>query len=363
LYSRILNLDTCRNITDSGIQWLCFASQGIETNNSELCKTLVQLLIYQTGVTKKGAQMALKYLTVLTDFEHDTFFEILVELGEVEQHDNFSKVKILPFTTLLIANISPSLSGRFEAGLSLCPFISMVSIVATKGLRDVDLLSLTALKKLNRLHIYMHPKVEEVEITFVGGVVPLLQTIGSSLELLDLTYFDTIDLWTVIKFCPNLISLSVNDHCERFSALHKNEIPRCRKDQERFTLKRLKELDCAFNIPPDILHFLFSFPLLEQISITQGSTLTDAVLIDAVKSHRLQNLKVLLLEECNLVTKKGINAFMTKHSALEYISLHFCKKVSLNDIVDWQLLARHNNWKLNLDFKNSDLSLMRYYTS
>ncbi len=301
--------------------------------------------------------MALKYLTALTDFEHDTFFEILVELGEVKQHDNFSKVKILPFTTLLIANISPSLSGRFEAGLSLCPFISMVSIVAMKGLRDVDLLSLTALKKLNRLHIYGHPKAKEVAITFLGGVVPLLQTTGSSLELLDLSFFKTIDFWTVIKFCPNLISLIVNDHSERFSALHKNEIPHCRKDQERFTLKRLKELNCAFNIPPDILHFLLSFPLLETISIFQCRVLTDKFLIDAFKSHRFQNLKVLLLEECNLVTKKGINAFMTKHSALEYISLHFCEKVSLNDIADWQLLARHNNWKLNLDFKNSDLSL------
>ncbi len=91
--------------------------------------------------------MALKYLTALTDFEHDTFFEILVELGEVAQNDNFSKVKKLPFTTLLIANIIPSLSGRFEQALSLCPFISLVSIFAVKGLRDVDLLSLTALKK------------------------------------------------------------------------------------------------------------------------------------------------------------------------------------------------------------------------
>jgi hypothetical protein len=65
------------------------------------------------------------------------------------------------------------------------------------------MLSLTALKKLNRLHIYGHPIAKEVEITFVGGVVPLLQTIGSSLELLDLSFFKTIDFWTVIKFCPN----------------------------------------------------------------------------------------------------------------------------------------------------------------
>jgi hypothetical protein len=111
----------------------------------------------------------------------------------------------------------------------------MVSIFAVKGLRDVDLLSLTPLKKLNRLHIYGQAKAEKAEITFVGGVVPLLQTIGSSLELLDLTFFYTIDYWKVIKFCPNLISLIVNDHCERFSALHKNEIPHCRKDRERFT--------------------------------------------------------------------------------------------------------------------------------
>jgi hypothetical protein len=184
--------------------------------------------------------------------------------------------------------------------------------------------------------------------------------IGSSLELLDLTFFYTIDYWTVIKFCPNLISLIVNDHSERFSALPKNEIPHCRKDRERFTLKRLKELNCAYSLPPDILHFLFSFPLLEKFSITHGTTLTDEFLIDAVKSHRFQNLKELLLRHCNYVTKKGINAFMIEHNALEYISLHFCNKVSVNDIGDWQLLARQNNWKLNLDFKNSDVLRLRY---
>jgi hypothetical protein len=67
------------------------------------------------------------------------------------------------------------------------------------------------------------------------------------------------------------------------------------------------------------------------------------------------------IQHCNLVTKKGINAFMTKHSAFEYISLHFSNKVSLDDIVDWQLLARQNIWKLNLNFKYSDFHLR--YTS
>jgi hypothetical protein len=80
----------------------------------------------------------------------------------------------------------------------------MVSIFAVKGLRDVDLLSLTPLKKLNRLHIYGHAKAETAEITFVGGIVPLLQTIGSSLELLDLTFFLYYRLLDSYQILPQL---------------------------------------------------------------------------------------------------------------------------------------------------------------
>lgn len=225
----------------------------------------------------------------------------------------------------------------------LYPSLIKFVIRPTKGLRDNDLVSLMSLKKLRVFEIYSLSGDEAVDITFSGGIVPLLKVMGHSLEILDISFFDDVDIWTVIEFCPNLLSLCLENH--RGKALPGSD--------HRFILKKLKRLDCGYNILPRTLHYLMSFPSLVKISICDCDTFTDDFIEKEVKRNVFQNLKLIELFHCDLVTKRGIDALMTDGNSLQKISFRYCKNVTLENVYDWKKQARSKNWKLNFNFKES----------
>ena len=61
-----------------------------------------------------------------------------------------------------------------------------------KGLKDSDLLCLLSVKMLHKLKIFKSRISSDCEITFDGGVTPLLIVFGSSLETLALECLDFI---------------------------------------------------------------------------------------------------------------------------------------------------------------------------
>jgi hypothetical protein len=114
----------------------------------------------------------------------------------------------------------------------------------------------------------------ETEITFDGGVAPLLEAFGKSLETLSLEYFDSAPISTIAEFCPNLTWLHINNVTgsldnERDLGCIKEKVP---------MFKDLKFLFCHDDIQPDILLLLLSSPSLQHISISDCDTLSDEVL-------------------------------------------------------------------------------------
>ena len=71
---------------------------------SSLCKTLQHLMIYSTGVTKQGARMAIRNLTMLKFLAHERIFEILLdaELIQKELNHYLSKIHSFLFVRLLV---------------------------------------------------------------------------------------------------------------------------------------------------------------------------------------------------------------------------------------------------------------------
>ena len=372
--NRTLDVVNCRNITDSGVRLLCFNCDGLEMEYpiherpSSLCKTLQHLLIYSTGVTKQGARMAIRNLTMLKFLAHERIFEILLdaELIQKELNHYLSKIHSFLFVRLLVFNISPYRGGSLGQVLQLCPSLTAIHIIYAKGLTDSELSSILSLKNLVRFQLHYHCREdddeEDFEITFIGGVVPLLKEFGNSLRVLDIICFAIVDIWTILKFCPNLTSLFFNNHCDSLTALSESELTLFRNEKERFILKNLVKLDCAgHTISAEILHFLWSFPLLEDIYITHCDILTDEFLQNAVKCHKFNNLMRLSIRHCDFVTKHGIDSFMTHHNRIEEISIDFCQNVMPRNAYDWHLRAKRENWKLNVHFKNSETEI--YYRS
>lgn len=134
-----------------------------------------------------------------------------------------------------------------------------------------------------------------------------------------------------------------------------------RSEKERFILKNLVELDCYDCNSPDILHFLWSFPLLANIYSVVFDTVTDEFLFYAVKFHKFKNLRKISLRYCDFVTKRGIDALMTHQNGIELIKIHFCHNLALVNAYEWHRQAKRESWKFEIFFQNSDT--VKYYST
>jgi hypothetical protein len=214
VFSKITN--ECDKLTDTGLEWLV-------PKTAELSKTLQELLVTCPAVTKKGIIMALQNFPALRVVENDHIFDGLVEVAQQPAelaHTNFAR--------LLLCPVGEYSSGQLGLVVRYCPSLFSLTISVKEGLKDIDLFCLTSLKNLQILKFpcsgeedeeYDEDEEDNDEITFDLGLVPVLKVIGSSLQVLGLSYFEFVDIWTLVKFCPNLISLTFDNQCQSLSAL------------------------------------------------------------------------------------------------------------------------------------------------
>ncbi len=353
-----MDVNECDKLTDTGLEWLV-------PKTAELSKTLQELLVTCPVVTKKGIIMALQNCPALRVVENDHIFDGLVEVAQQSAelaHTNFAR--------LLLCPVGEYSSGQLGLVVRYCPSLFSVTISVKEGLTDIDLFCLTSLKNLQILKFpcsgeedeeYDEDEEDNDEITFDLGLVPVLKVIGSSLQVLDLSYFEIVDIWTLVKFCPNLISLTFDNQCHSLSALSENEIIQLRNEKGQVYFRHLKDLVCGFNLSHDILFDLLSCPLLESVYIEYGDALTDDLLQQVMANGFLKNLKLLSLESCDLVTKEGLDPLVINDNHLEQINFLFCEKITKQNFWDWLNFARRKNWKLRLEFQNVDTKIRVYY--
>ncbi len=343
-------------MTDTGIELLILQS-------SELRNTLQQLLILCRSVTKKGTKIALQHFLALELIENRNIFDVLVEV--VKSAAMVQPVQLVPQILnfcLLRLNIRPAglyRKGNFELVIGCCPGLLDLTIGVKKGLTDSDLFCLTNLKNLRLLRVLGLKRSRGDEITFDMGITPVLKVIGNSLKVLDLLHFE-VDIWTIVKYCPNLTSLIFERHCESLSALSEKEVIQLRNEKGRVIFKDLKILECGFNLSNDILFELLSCPSLEEVDISYCNALTDDFLHEAMKIGIFKNLQVLYLTACNLVTKQGLDALLINDNRLAEIICSFCEKVTLRNVYDWYKIARRNNWELFLEFEDDETERITY---
>jgi hypothetical protein len=342
-------------VTDTGIQWLCNVDYpGMVNGKSGLCETIKKLSILHTGVTQQGIQVALTHLQSLNILESFDILEALAELASSTiaskppglYNDKFS------ISTLYTSPDKPYLSNSLCLALSLCNSVNLVLIHLTKGLKDSDLLCLMSLKVLRKLKIFKSNiwVPNDTEITFDGGVAPLLKVFGRSLETLALECLDLIRISTIIDFCPNLKFLGIRD----VTGSLENERHLFQSEKKPPVFKELKQLFCILDVPVDILLFLLSSPSLEHIGISCCDVLTDEILLETIKcQHRLNNLKKFELDKCDSVTKRGIDALLRSGcNPLEVIDIYRCKNIVDINYADWNSLIANKNWNCEVTRKS-----------
>ncbi len=217
---------------------------------------------------------------------------------------------------------------------------------------------LLALKTLQELWILVD-WVQGSRITFNGGVVPLLQKFGSSLDSLCIDVPHT-SLSLIMKLCPNLRSLSLYyKGLERTSGTvrqrsRQGPIPRWKPELKFEKLEKLVLMvDRRFEeIPTDDLILLFSSsPALMNTYVSNCENLTDAVLEKILKKNLFHNLKILKLYACPGITKKGIELLMRESNPLNLI--HWFSNNNNGGIVEfckmWNAAAQMRKWDFVLE--------------
>ena len=357
----MLDVSSCHRVTDIGIQGLCVSQNHLEmgTEKIGICKSIYDLNLFSTGVTKNGISTLLKHLPdlkILSYHDRTLPFQVFMELVETASNQdltcsNFSMMRFRISGLFLSSCRRDSL----DLAMALCPSVVKVDIILEKGLTDIDLQCLKSLKRLRELKL-CRPVGEDLEkmlITFEGCVAKLLEEIGNSLEHLELECFDVVNISTIVKFCPYLCFLSVNYYDRGSGDFTEAEKTRFRTEwnvEEKLTiLKSLRYLRCGYYIPRDLLLWLLSLPSLVSISLVHCDSFTDNIIRAATKNNSFQNLEKFMFLRCDSFSNEGIDALMIDGSPLKRISLWHCKNVYVENVHDWHMLARRKNWKLDLD--------------
>ena len=357
---RYLDVEGCP-ITDDGINGLCIGVDYLrmEEEKSGKCKSIHSLKMKETKITKTGVQLALDSLPDLKIFEFTNYVQILAELHEAAVERNPADIPTYPFTHLewndssdCTSYIIPYTIGSLERTLLMCPLVTVVNIFEENGVTDTELQSLLALKRLRELCI----EGDNDKITFDGGIIPLLKAFGNSLELLKLKELDCVNIRAIIKYCPNLSSLSLSNNCQYTSDQLEESQPSCSKRvRKELILENLKslKLSCSrkdFEFSSEQLIWCLSSPQLVNLSINFCSELTDNILQQAVNLHHFCHLEHLDIFNCYHVSKKGIDLFMTESNPLKVINLVSCALLTEEHVDGWEDLIEERNWQTSIKF-------------
>ena len=212
------------------------------------------------------------------------------------------------------------------------------------------------LKSLRELTIAKSNRNNVCEITFDGGIVPVLKAVGGSLNLLKLRGLDMyMDLTAIDYFCSNLCHLFLKSNLDYMLV----------QLRTRSMFKKLETMHLASNetpsrwVPEDvepihvishnILLLLLSSPVLKDVSIEGCYNLRDDLVQQAYNIHGFENLEQLGIYSCKSLTNEGFGVFMKVISnPLKTITFGDCDLLTMEYLVELHKKINENKWKVML---------------
>ena len=334
-------------MTDDGIKGLCLSidNQGMKDERVGQCKSIHTLNICHTKVTEKGIQIAFENMPGLKQLFSHFPIEILADFS----------VRFPQFSLALLEcrardrycpTLPPYKIGSLGLAAFMCPFVTKVEMELQEGITDVELLGLLKLKNLCELSINReYAGTVREQITFEGGVAPLLVAFGKSLTLLKLENLKIkTDIGIIFENCPVLSTLDL--FCVN---VQQPEFLRSQKILSKLKFLTVLRDPDHDEFPSYYLTSLLSSPELCKVSLTVQDSLTDEILLDAANRHQFLKLEELILEYCHVVTKLGIDVFFNDNNCLKKIELFECASLNEQDEDEWKRLIGQKNWQIDLN--------------
>ncbi|XP_046645883.1 uncharacterized protein LOC124336214 [Daphnia pulicaria] len=307
---RELLVDFCPGVTDLVMQVFCNGQSSLH-----------KLSVFGTEVTHAGIRFAIEHLPVLKELTSSTdilevFFRICKETSESKKCSltKFS-MRTMISTPLDIVRYK---KGSVSLMVDMCPSLVDLFIDVNDrggGFTNEELLGFRELKLIKSLVIetYFMPT-----ISIRGGVIPLLQVHGPTLEKLSLLSMKVTseEFYLIIECCPNICRLRLaieNAYLETPEPVL-DCVSSFRYSKELIPLRMLEEIilssdnfSSPFAISRKLLLLLLFSPSLTLISICNCITLDDQIIEEACTRNSFKYLTSLRLYGCSNVSQKGID--------------------------------------------------------
>ncbi len=305
--------------------------------------------------------MALENLPALRVFEFDFPVQILAELHEECNFSNYQLISLYSADGYERSPCLPYKSGSLGLVASLSSSLTKVHIATLPGLTDQELLGLLQLRSLCELAILGETQRDKREITFDGGVVPLLKAFGNLLTSLSIVevYGLRVNIRAIVEYCPKLESLTLKDTGDYVTTpLYEDEQLPLKRTKKEIILKKLKVLelycdsDGDYDISSEGLDMLLSSPALVNLSLGLCQAVDDRILQKAFDLHQFRNLQSLVMFGCSSMTEHGIYLLMNENNSLKKIDISYCELLWEELADELRDFARQKNWDVDIsDFE------------
>ena len=179
-------------------------------------------------------------------------------------------------------------------------------------------------------------------LTFNGGILPLLQHFAHSLTSLSFECHSSVivNIRAIIENCPNLQLLNISNCNVRSSARKDEQNPPKRIKTSYPVLGSLKTLKfkCC-DLTSEDFDSLLASPALEVLELNFIRLSIDDSFRKAEILHQFRNLQSLACTVID-ITKADIDLLMNDGNSLKKIQIVGCRKLSLEDVHEWERVAR-----------------------
>lgn len=349
---RELDITNCP-VTDDGIRGLCVSKDDLGRPSSRLgqCKLIVKLVINYTKISSLGIQCALENLQGLKVLDCCSSVQVLAEMHQDAYQNQLPDIPQYQLIDLHCTNDSftelPYRSGSLAAAVSLCSQLLKLNIVTLEGLTDGDLSALTGLGKLREFTIGAS---EVCQVSFPGGILPLLQSFGNSLQRLTIAEFPKVNVRAITEYCPNLrsIELLMNADYDSHWVEEKRKPPTVPGLKQLETLQIVGHEDDS--VPEKHLLLLLSSPCLVHIYLKDCSTLVDDNFRKAFAVHQFANLQHLELEQCHCLNPQSIDPLLNSSNPLKKLLLWQCRLLTRQTVTNWSRKTLKKKWKVSVEW-------------
>ncbi|XP_072027271.1 uncharacterized protein [Amphiura filiformis] len=358
-----LRLQKC-GVSDEDLRGICWVA-----SQRQYGMKILMLDVSHTYVTRKGVSEVLKKMPQLQVVRYPGIFDCLFESY---LPDNFQDTSIdQEELELIIAKVmSSNQMGQYQMRSLvsedfahipnamlfllplLCPHITHVDLRLTTGFDDMGLRQLSSLMKLRELELCCQHNGSS-NITFDGGVIPLLSKRGDRIEKLGLHDVDDTDLLLVCNMCPNLRGLNIfmmheDAHFSSSSPSH-HHARLCPGLQDLNIWSKHGDLTLT---PSSITHILSCSTELRELNLIRTDTLTDYVLLEVMQRNPFRKLENLSLHECNAVSGEVLTQFLfNEANNLHKVKLMHCRDTTRRDFAMWKNMAEEQHYDLTIEWK------------